>query len=255
VKKFVALFDLHYGYERRSGHKIPLHDEAAIDATLQFVSDFKPDTIIIGGDGLDCGAISHHNHDKPGKTEELRLYDDGELFRTNVLSELEKTRANLVYIEGNHEDWINDFTDATPGIKRLISLRTILSLDDRWNIIDQGGYFNLGKLTFVHGDQFSGGEYVAKAAVIAYERNIRFGHFHTYQAYTKTSAIDINIGRTGVAVPCLCRKNPRYGESKPNRWVQGFNYGYVSGNGNFNDYFPIIVNGSFMAEGKQYGKK
>jgi hypothetical protein len=255
MKTYVALYDLHYGFERRSGHKVPLHDPKAIAATLQFIKDFKPSTVIIGGDGLDCGPISHHNHGKPGRIEGLKLITDAALFRSEVLDKLEDSSATeFVYIIGNHEAWIEDLVEEEPGLEGTIDLKSLLKLKE-WKIIPQGGYFNLGKLTFIHGDQFKGGDHVAKAAVLAYERNVRLGHFHTFQVYTKNSAVDIDMGRTGVVVPCLCRKDPKYGNSQPNRWVQGFNYGYVFPGGSFNDYVPIIVNGKFVAEGKVYGEK
>ena len=150
-----------------------------------------------------------------------------------------------------HEAWLDDLVEDQPGLTGAVGLERMLDLKD-WTVVPQGDYFELGKLTFLHGDQIKGGEHVAKVGVIAAERNIRFGHWHTYQVYTKASFCDTTIGRTGVAVPCLCRKNPAYGESAPNKWVQGFNYGYVFDNGNFTDYVPIIAGGQFVAEGKIY---
>ena len=44
MQKFAFLTDLHYGFERRNGHKVPLHDQRAIDAALSFLGDFKPGT-------------------------------------------------------------------------------------------------------------------------------------------------------------------------------------------------------------------
>lgn len=75
MTKYAALFDLHYGYERRNGHKVPLHDMRAFGAALAFLKDFRPDTLILGGDILDCGAISHHNKGKPGLSGGLVLRD------------------------------------------------------------------------------------------------------------------------------------------------------------------------------------
>lgn len=255
MKRFVALFDIHYGYERRGGHKVPLHDPKALAGVMEFVKDFKPHTTIIGGDGLDCAAISHHTRHKPGQVEGLRILSDAKEFRAAVLEPLEThTSGDLVYITGNHEDWLNDVTDELPGLEGIVDLKSILELDE-WQVIPQGGYYNLDKLTFVHGDQISGGENVAKSAVIAYERNIRFGHHHTYQAFTKTSAIDQKLGKTGIAVPCLCTKSPKYGEGKPNKWVQGFLWGYTNGSNAFADYVTVIVDGKFVINGKQYGGK
>lgn len=252
MKKYVALYDLHYGFERKNRHKVPLHDHKAVAAALSFIRDFKPDTVILGGDALDCGAISHHNHGKPGRIEGLRILADAEMFRTEILSELESDKKReLIYIVGNHEAWLDDLMEEKPGLEGVLDLNHMLKLD-RWKIIPQGGYHHFGKLTFIHGDQLRSNEYCAKYAVLAYQRNIRFGHFHTYQSFTMTSACDTTMGRTGVAVPCLCRKDPSYGNAAPNKWVQGFNYGYVWDNGNFNDYTVIIVDGRFVANGKMY---
>ena len=53
MEKFVALFDMHWGYERDgSRHKVPLHDQKAISVAMQFIEDFKPDHVILGGDTL-----------------------------------------------------------------------------------------------------------------------------------------------------------------------------------------------------------
>jgi hypothetical protein len=88
---------------------------------------------------------------------------------------------------------------------------------------------------------------------LAYERNIRFGHFHTFQAFTKTSAVDM-YGHTGIAVPCLCHKNPNYGGNSPNKWMQGFLWGWIDKEtGGFNDYVTIITHGKAAVLGKVYG--
>lgn len=253
MTKFAFLTDLHFGYERRAGHKVALHDLKAFGAALAFLQDFKPHTLILGGDILDCGVISHHNHGKPGRTEGLRLLADAEECRTNVIAPLKalNTSSNF-YIIGNHEAWCEDLTDDMPGLEGMLDMRNLLTLPAAWKIIPQGDHVNLGKLTFMHGDQLKGGDGVAKAAVIAYERSVRFGHYHTYAAYTKTSALDIKLGRTGVAVPCLCTKSPKYGEGSPNRWVQGFNYGYVLDDHTYHDYVTIITNGKTVINGKTY---
>ncbi len=254
MKKFAFLTDLHYGFERRSGHKIALHDMKAFGAAFEFLRDFKPDTLILGGDFLDCGVISHHNKNRKKSVEGLRLLSDAEGLRKEVLDPLETLKADKqVYIIGNHEDWVEDLIEENPGIEGLVDVRKMLGLDkESWQLVPQGKYVNVGKLTFMHGDQLSGGEHVAKAAVTHWERSVRFGHHHTFQTYTKVSPIDERLARTGVAVPALCTKGPKYGEGKANRWVQGFNFGYVHQDGSFNDYVPIITNGRTTINGKTY---
>lgn len=253
MEKFVALFDAHWGYERDSQrHKVPLHDEKAISVAMQFISDFKPDHVVLGGDILDCGAVSHHNKGSAGRVEGLRLLAEAKECRENIIKPIEAGKPkSLTYIVGNHEDWLNDVVDDIPALEGLVDISSLLHLG-KWKVIPQAGAHKLGKLTFIHGDQIRGGEHVAKAAVTAYERNVRFGHHHTFQVHTKTSAVDAN-GHTGVSVPCLCKKGPRYGEGMPNRWMQGFLWGFVGGpEGTFNDYVSVIVNGKVNINGKSY---
>lgn len=252
MRKFGFLTDLHYGYERRNGHKVPLHDMRAFNAAYAFLKDFKPDVLILGGDILDCGAISHHSKGKPGRTEGLRLVSDARDCAREIIAPLAKLGAVTTYITGNHEHWLEDITEETPGLEGLLGLRELLSLPAEWTLLPQGKHLNLGKLTFIHGDQLSGGEHIAKAAVTTWERSIRFGHVHTFQTYTKTSPIHEKLGRTGVAVPCLCSKDVAYGKGRANRWVQGFNYGVVFPDGTYADTVAVITNGKTWAGGKVY---
>jgi hypothetical protein len=220
---------------------------------MQFISDFKPDHVILGGDILDCGAISHHQKGKTGQLEGLRLLADAKECREAVIAPLEEqVKGRLVYHIGNHEDWLTDLTDTLPALEGIVDVRSLLKLSKKWEVIEQGGASKLGKIAFIHGDTLPNQQNVALAAVTNYERNIRFGHFHTFQMSTKTTPVDAN-GHTGLAVPCLCKKNPRYGEKKPNKWMQGFLWGYVNGPGGcFNDYVTVIVNGQAIINGKLY---
>lgn len=253
MKKFIFATDFHYGFERRSGHKKPLHDEKAIAAMLKFAADFRPDVFILGGDVIDAGCISHHNSGKPGLTEGLRLIDDVAGAHKKIIQPIEELKpSQMVYITGNHCAWLDQLTDVMPALQGIVNLKALLKLD-KWTVVPQGGVFNLGKLTFMHGDTVSGGEHIAKAAVINYERSVRFGHYHTFQTYTKNSPLDSKQAKTGIAVPCLCRKGPGYGKGKPNKWVNGFLWGYVAPDGSFNDYVSIIHEGRFTGPtGKVY---
>lgn len=253
MKRFLALYDVHWGYENANGNLKPFHDARAIAATLKFASDFQPDTVILGGDILDCGSVSHHNRGKKRSIEGLRLTRDAAELRRHLLSPLENITADRRYIIGNHEDWLNDLIEEQPALEGVVEVEQLLSLKEHsWKVIPQGGQTHLGKLWFIHGDTIKGGGFPAKKAVLEYERNIRLGHYHTLDAFTKTSAIDVTDVKTGMVVPGLCNKNPRYLEGKPNRWLTGFLYGYIHKDGSFNDYVTVITDGKFTAEGKRY---
>jgi hypothetical protein len=220
---------------------------------MKFIKDFKPDHVILGGDMLDCGSVSHHRKGNPGQLEGLRLLAEANELRKQVIEPLEKqVKGRLVYHIGNHEDWLNDVVDEAPALEGIVDIRSLLKLNDKWEIIPQGKLSQLGKLHFVHGDGIRGGQNVANYAVTAYERNVRFGHFHTFQVATKTTPVEAN-GHTGMAVPCLCKKATRYGQGAPNKWMQGFLYGYTGGpSGSFNDYPVVIVNGVATINGVTY---
>lgn len=253
MEKFLFVSDAHYGYERRDGKRVALHDSRAMNVALAFARDFKPDHVILGGDILDCGSISHHNHGKPGAVEGLKLLEDAKALRAAFIEPVEALKPkSLTYIVGNHEDWLTDLTNFIPALEGIVDVRSMLKLGPKWDVIPQGGIKKLGKTVFIHGDQIKGGEHSAKWATVAYEANVRFGHHHTAQMYSKTTDLETN-GHTGIAVPCLCTKNPSYGGGAPNRWMQGFLYGYVGGpNGAFGDYLAIIVNGVSIINGKVY---
>ena len=203
---------------------------------------------------LDCGAISHHNKGKPGRTEGLRLLADVEGCRKEILDPLEALGASKqVYILGNHERWLEDLTDDQPELEGIADPAHLLKLDPKaWTVIPQGGYYRAGKLWFMHGDTLGGGANVSRKAVTDGGRSVRFGHHHTYQVTTKTSFLDESQGHTGVAVPCLCTRDPKYGQGKGNAWIQGLNWGYINPDGTFNDYVAIITNGKMTIHGKIY---
>jgi hypothetical protein len=251
--RFVALFDLHYGMERKGRKLEAIHDPKALGAVLSFIADFKPQAVVLGGDMLDCGAISHHTRGKPRLTEGLRLLEDFRGLRASLITPLEASGASqLIYHIGNHEDWVNQLVDEYPGLEGVIDVESGLELGAGWQVVPRGGVSRLGKLHFIHGDQLRGGQNPARHAVETFERSIRFGHFHRASLHTKISALDVSDVRTGLGVPGLCRRDPGYGRGAPNGWAIGFLWGWVHKDGSFNDYLTFIVDGKFTANGKTY---
>lgn len=255
--RFVAMFDVHYGKERLSTrHYKPIHSMRAIEPIFKFMEDFKPNAFVFGGDQLDLGEISHWNKSKRLSLEGLRLIDSVQGFRREILDPVDKLLppgAIKRYHLGNHEDWLQDLLEENPALEGCIDLDELLGLSVRnWRTIPMEQASKLGKLFFVHGHQVKGGEHVAKAAVAHFARSIRFGHHHTFQAFTTTSALDAHDVHTGIAVPCLCRRDLKYGEGKPNRWVNGFLWGTIFPDGSFTDTVTLIHDGRFYANGKTY---
>lgn len=251
MTKWIATFDLHWGYEKTaSRHRRPLHLPNEWDAIKAFAQDFKPDLWINGGDMVNAGMVSHHTEGDLLSREGERLGQDLLEFRLELREE-RKLAKRLVYIPGNHEDWIEDFRRGHPSVEDLLEPRDHLGLEiHEW--IPFGKPFRLGKLIFVHGHNIRSAAFPARTAVMDYERSVRFGHFHTYEVATKNAAVDEGQMKTGVAVPCICRRDVMYGEGKPNKWIVGFNFGYMDDDGSFTDFVAIIVNRKFAWNGKVY---
>lgn len=216
-----------------------------------FAADLKPSVLILGGDALDCAPINPHDGDRKRRQEGLRLLKDMEGCKRDVIERFGAVADRKIYMLGNHEAWIDKLIDETPALEGLIGIRNHV-ITPEWELIEQGGSVNLGKLHFIHGDQIpSPGMYPARKAVESYEKNIRFGHFHRAQLFSKISALDSEV-KTGMSVPALCRRNPLYLRNKPNQWSLGFLWGYVEKDGSFNDYLTFITNERFSANGRTY---
>lgn len=255
VKRFLNAFDIHFGFSREGGHKKPVHNPRALNALLKFTSDFKPDYFTLGGDQLDLRVISHWTKKSKLAMEGLRLRDDFHGFRREVLDPLEDMLPNAKkrVHKGNHEDWMDEFIDQNPALEGIMDIDTNVGYTlGGWEMYDQGKASKLGKLLVVHGDHISGGVHCAKAAVEMYEHSVRFGHFHSYQAHTKISPLDATQCKTGVLVPCLCSREASYGKGAPNRWLTGFNVGYLFPDGTFSDTVVIMVNNRFHWNGQTY---
>lgn len=261
MKKFVNLFDIHIGWDRKvTGGKVktyPTHDEEFIEQIMNFILDFKPDIALLGGDQLDYNELSKYRagealHRIDGGIRKAHAFLWDEVI--NPLNYLPSISERVLLL-GNHEARLDRFLDKNPElVDVLLPFHEEYELESLgWKIIPQGGIYKLGKLNIIHGDTISGGtKDCAKRAASKYMRNLRLGHFHTYQATTLYDVVDSRQSKTVVAVPCVAKRKPSYMKDSPNTWVQGFNYGYVKPDGSFNDYVVIRVNGKFIAEGKEY---
>ncbi len=266
AKKFVALFDIHVGWEwaRSAGKMIvrPTHNEPAIKATLEFVKDFAPDVLIFGGDSINCGPVSHWLKGKPRLVEGFRLKNELDKF-ADLFSEVALNADKTVFMIGNHEAWIDQMVDENPGLEGMIEPQAYL--EELWNeTVSQGEMYRLtsgnvkSKLYFVHGDSvLQARQYrsPARALVEAYGRNIRAGHVHTYDVYTKKSPIDKQDYHSGIIVPALASRDPYYVKSAPSNFMHGFEYGWFWPDGEFTDQIVVINNSTFTINGKRYGKE
>jgi len=262
VKKFVALFDIHFGWEKQydvnSGKfkEKPTHDLKFLAKIAHFISDFRPDYCILGGDQFNFDALRNNRR---GQAEGLAK-GEGDIQRTynvardNLFTPLGRYPwMKKIVIRGNHDQRLERYIRNNPEWSGLIEPQQYCNLvTEDWKFLNYGDIFKLGKLHFLHGEQLKCSAVdSAKRAALRYYKNVRFGHFHTYAAATMYSAIDEEV-KTAISVPCCCVRDMDWMGKAPNTWIQGFNYGYIFPNGSFQDYVVIRGRDSFVAEGKEY---
>lgn len=267
IQRFVFLPDAHVGWDiwhTETGiERRPTHDLGMVKLVSAFLKDFEPTHIIYGGDQLNSAAIGRWNKEKTIHLVQDLYVEETRIFREKFDTPFRHAapHAERVWIDGNHDAWIYQWKDKYPQLESLLNPWGLIGISGPHGkvsgsvYIPQGGAFHLGKLTFVHGDQLPSTRDQAQATLRDWSCNIRYGHFHTFQAATKCDPQFQRSKKTAMSIPMLGQRNPAYGRGAANRYIQGFLYGYVSkATGNFSD-FPVIVPGNkVIIEGKEYSK-
>jgi predicted phosphodiesterase len=239
VRKIFVISDVH----------IPFHNEKALlTAILYAKEEVKPDELLILGDLLDFKAVSFFNK----KIEELDLANELRL-SVDILKgiiELFDEVKRIVYIEGNHEERIFNYTAKkalpysnlfkTPfDILRLISHYEFDKKMQYYSIREKGEAFEVikNRLFAIHGDEYHKGVpsliNITRNILEKAKKNMIFGHWHVSQEYTTTS-IDGEV-RAAWSVGCLSNLRPEW---KPlNNWNWGFAVIYV-----YDDNFFTVGN-------------
>lgn len=229
-KTVLLLYDIH----------LPNHSEENIALALDYAqSRHEIDTVVLGGDFLDCAGISRWKKDPYGT---MPLHE--EIARGVAWLEMLRkrfNRANVVYIKGNHEDRLQSYLwNQAAEISKLkgLKLQDQLELDrlgiewvDNLERIEHGhGAYSIGKLNILHGHELGicpavdcARKYFFKAL-----ENIIVGHVHKRDEHTEPT---LNDTKGAWVVGHLQDEHPAY---RPfNKWVAGFALGSFDDDGLF----------------------
>lgn len=233
--KIVQLTDFH----------IPHHDKKSLNAVYKFLSDFKPDKIILTGDILDFYQLSKFDKDP---TRRFTIQDEidqaYEVFKT-----LKKLCPEIHFIKGNHCDRLRRFLWVNPSLAsiKVLELYKLLNLDTLGIEYHDYEYIYKG-FRFTHGSIVradSGAS--AKAELLKYGSNTSSGHTHRLGMFLKSDA----RGTVGAyEMGCLCELTPEYVDGVPN-WQQGFGIFHFDDDRFFCQQIPIIKN-EFIYGNKRY---
>ena len=183
---------------------------------------------------------------------------DYNMFNKGVLQVHENiTRQDIrrTFMIGNHEQRVQWYIEEHPELEDIIDLDRNLNLTERgYRIIPFNGIYKIGKLSVIHGYYWN--KYHAAKTLDAFEGNVVYAHVHNPQMYAKVSPVDRKGYHMATSLPCLCNIKPDYKKNVPNFWINGFGIvEHLPATGFFNLYTIVVIDGSFMWNGKYYGKE
>lgn len=230
VKTCVSLSDIHIGSE----------DKDALSVACDFIAEEKPDLVVLNGDIIDAYDVSTFLKN-PSKEGFLQGELQGARDLISFLRDVLRTSAEIVYVEGNHEDRLRKMVWSTPIIQKImpgVSLKSLLELDKLKVLhIPYGQHYTHAGVVFTHGHKVS--KNVGADNIVAYGSSGTSGHTH------RLSQVHKRMGDrtfTWVESGCLCRLDPEYVLGIAD-WHQGFAFGTMSQSGQMM-MRPMSISGS-----------
>jgi len=215
----------------------------------KLIAHVRPDQIILAGDFMHCEALSHWIYDKKKLCENKRYLKEIAV-ANKELDFMQKHCKDVVYLEGNHEQWVTFYIEYKPEVEGLMELPVLLKLKQRgirWVPINK--LFKVGKMYVVHGVFYN--KYHAQKHLTSYGCSIAYGHTHTAQTAQMNMKMQDPIMAYGLG--CLCDHEPDYRRGKPSNWIDQFAVIYLNEKcGNFNLYPVNITKDQFIWNGKVY---
>ena len=215
------------GFDRHA----PEHDPTVDKIVSEFLSDFKPQIRIAGGDWQSVDQVNSFTSES-----KVHLKDEFAMNRA-ILRQWKITH----YLEGNHEERLRRIGLMDERLRTLADLRENLELDKQkieflpYHPVQ--GVLQIGCLKVLHG--FYTNEYVASKTARTYGTCI-FGHCHRFQTFWPKAAFDNHVG---FAIGMLGSLNQSWAaERAPMGWGQGFAFGYIHKDGYF-DLYPVRIVG------------
>lgn len=223
---------------------------------LKFIKEFNPHKVILMGDMHDWAPVSMWVADQSRHLDGAivkKCYRELDNVLLGPLKDSVAPNTKMVYLTGNHEDWIYKAIQANPNGRGYWELENNIDLKKyNMEIIPINIPYHASKhLYYTHGVFWN--ESHAKKHVASFHKSILYGHTHCLQTHMEVSPISIKHFYVGKSIGCLCHTNPSYQRNRPNKWVNSFTYVYLDNKtGHFWDYQVIIVNKRFYVNGKKY---
>lgn len=229
---------------------LPFHNRIAVKITLDYLADYKPDLVILGGDIYDFLEASDFDKSPARITTLQDEFDDGREF----IKAIDSLCPNVDFLIGNHEDRLQRLINRNPALFKLRSLdiAKAAELPEHWRVHPSQTHFRLGKLTALHGDikGVKSAVHPARTLFQKLKRSCIFGHFHRFGNHMDTN-YDGEV-RGGFANGHLSDVSRVTSWVTCPDWQEGFSTISLCENGGFAVQQRLVMNGRLIAEGKEY---
>ena len=234
--------------------QVPYHDERAVDAVAQCITDLREpgDIVVTVGDEIDLPQIGRWERGKAGEWERTLGRD-----RDTTVAILANLGVDHV-IRSNHTDrLLNSLTDRLPGLLGLpeLQLKNFLKLDELGIIYHEEAFRVAPGWVVMHGDEAGVSQVPGQTAWGLTQKvgmSVACGHTHRAGIRPHTQSVNGKITRIlyGMEVGNLMdMKQAKY--AKTHNWQQAFGILYVEGN-KVSPSLIHIDNRSFVVEGSRY---
>lgn len=229
---------------------LPFEDRPAVRVMLDFLADYSPDMVILGGDIFDFYEVSDFDK-SPGRITTLQdEFDNGRYF----IKAIDELAPEVHFLIGNHEDRLQRVINRNPGLFKLRSLemQRAAELPDNWRVHPSQTHFRLGKLTGLHGD-IKGVKSAVHPARVMFQklkRSCLFGHYHRAGIHLDTN-YDGEV-RGGFANGHLSDVSRVTSWITCPDWQQSITTVSLCEDGGFAVQQRLFVNSRLITEGKEY---
>lgn len=237
--------------------QIPYHDKRAVNNLAKFIKSYKPTEVVSVGDEMDMQTISKWAKGTPLEYERSIGRDRDET--TRVLEQLKVKHI----IRSNHTDRLfNTVMMRSPGLLGLpeLELPEFLRLDQIGATYHEKPYELAPNWLLMHGDEGSmnsTGGLTALGLAKRTGKSVVCGHTHRMGLAHHTQAYGSSTPKTvwGMEVGNLMDyKKAKYIKGGLFTWQQGFGILYVDGTTVIPSVIPIKKDGTFIVEGKVWGR-
>lgn len=244
IKKGIFLSDIH----------IP--ENINLTPVLNYVKDFNPDIIILGGDIIDAKGL-HGVESMRADQIDIEWYERDVKYLNDLLKDLQERapKAEVIFLEGNHCERYTRIMKKYPKVfkGRFNFQRDAVPKDMKFKWIPyntEKSFYKIMDTIFLHGNLYP--DLHAKKYALDYTPyKCIYGHLHHFQAYTTRSNMAARDPRYAVTAGCLCHVTPEWKKGSPNQWVNGF-VSFVVDKKKVIPTIHMMENNKFYVNGKEY---